>query len=286
MNYGLLFPDKIKQFGLWLQTWYKDALERKSSPKSIVRDLLADFFKSGWVPEWVLIYFIAEVQMETNTLIEEVRNRMLDYIRVGALSMNWKSEALGITIARITEEDQNLLRNQLCSFPLCIFKKPSLQTLQRGDYCAIRLPNNSYGIVIVIKMLDNSHGIIQFDGALFEKPPVSDEIIRVKPVFMQIHAVHKIVKTPFVSTYLYLARTGYWRTGHLQNDLCNQLPVLASDDGIPVMYPDAVPRRLCSYHEIPVPESIYVGASPYIQACRSCGKNLRKKENFGWASMI
>ena len=162
--------------------------------------------------------------METNTLIEDVRNRLLGYIEKGDLSLNWKSDAFETTIAKISDEEQNLLRNQLQSFQLCVFKKPSLQTLQRGDYCAIRLPNND----------------------------------------------------------LYLARTGYWQIGHLQTDLCNHLPVWESDNGLPLMYPDGVVRQLCRNHGIPIPESIYVGVNPYIQACRACGRRLRTKDNFGW----
>ena len=75
------------------------------------------------------------------------------------------------------------------------------------------------------------------------------------------------------------------KTGHLQNNLCDQLPVFASDEGITIMYPDAVQRRLCYLHKIPVSESIYTGANPYIQTCRACGRNLRPKDNFGWSPL-
>ena len=280
MNNKLIFPQTIEKFGLWLEAEYKDELERKSSPKSIVRALLEDFSKSGWVPEWVLTYFIAFVQMETNTLIEEVRERLLGYIESGDLRLNWNSEAFETTITRISDEEQNQLRNHLLSSQLCTFKKPSLQTLQRGDYFAIKLPNNYYGIVIVVKMLSKNHGIIQFEEALFERPPTSEDIIRIKPARMQIPGIGE---SSFVSTDLYLARVGYWKAGHLQNDLCNQLPVLASDEGIPIMYPDAVPRQLCRNHGIPIPEStIYVGPNPYVQKCRKCGRRLKTKDNFGW----
>ena len=279
MNNRLLFPDKVEQFGRWLQVRYKDDLERKSSPKAIVRDYLAGFSKSGWVPEWVLLYFIASVQMETNTLIEDVRNRLLGYIEKGDLSLNWKSDAFETTIAKISDEEQNLLRNQLQSFQLCVFKKPSLQTLQRGDYCAIRLPNNHYGIVIVVKMLNKNNGVIQFDEALFERPPTSEEMIQVKPIRGQNPGVGEL---SFIAADLYLARTGYWQIGHLQTDLCNHLPVLESDNGLSLMYPDGVVRQLCRNHGIPIPESIYVGVNPYIQACRACGRRLRTKDNFGW----
>ena len=282
MNNNFSFPQNVEAFGFWLLARYKDDLERKSDPKSIVRDYLSDFSKSGWVPEWVLVFFIAYAQMETNTLIEDVRNRLLSYIDNGDLSLDWKSEALETTISKITESKQNQLRNQLLSFQLCTFKKASLQTLQRGDYCAIQLPNNYYGIVIVVKMLDKGHGIIQFDEALFEKPPTTEEIIHIKPKRMQIPGIGE---SYFVSTYLNLARVGYWKTGHLQNNLCNQLPVLLSDNGIPIMYPDAVQRQLCRNHGITIPESIYVGINPYIKACRICGKRLKPKDNFGWESM-
>lgn len=285
MNYRFLFPEKVEQFGLWLHARYKDGLERKSSPQSIVRDLLTDFSKSGWVPEWCLAYFIVEAQIETNTLIEELRDKMLGHIENGDLDRNWVSDTFKVTIGKMTEDDQNQLRNQLRTFPLYTFKRPPLQTLRRGDYCAIRLANNSYGIVIVVKMLNKSYGIIQFDEAIYEKPPVSEEIIRIKPAFMRFPAVNKVVESPFVSTHLQLARTGYWKTGHLQNNLCDQLPVFASDEGITIMYPDAIQRRLCYLHKIPVSESIYTGANPYIQTCRACGRNLRPKDNFGWSPL-